>query len=136
VVLQVSARGQWSSDIYLEQVDDDRRWRPLGDGGMHGDSWPSAGWSPSVDDGVLRIGQSQGTCVDDDGVEIDIVARAGFAGSDVRAVAVGIADAQRVVDLAPGLHAFVVIGPAVTWRLTPLGSTGRPIGDVEIIEAQ
>lgn len=69
-------------------------------------------------------------------VEIDIVARAGFAGSDVRAVAVGIADAQRVVDLAPGLHAFVVIGPAVTWRLTPLGSTGRPIGDVEVIEAQ
>lgn len=127
--LTVASDGEWSSDIELAQRRPDGTWEFFLAGGSHGDGWP-ANWRPEIESAArLDAGELVGRDVeDDDGSDIELVARTGYAAPGVEAVLVQLPHETRTVPVFARLNAFVILGPAGRWSLTALGAEGALLG--------
>lgn len=118
--LTVRDSENWSSDIHLFQRADSDEWESMGRGGGHGGDWVDS-WRPEIDQTLLLHAQSGGHDVEgSDGSDIALVAQAGFASPAVHAVVVSFDDETRKVPVWPKLNAFIILGPAGLWSLTPI----------------
>jgi len=127
--LTVTGDGEWISNIDLAQRKPDGSWDAMSGGGARGDGW-DAGWSPEIHSpSLLRVGELVGQDVEDeDGSDIELVARTGYAAAGVTAVRVKFPDDERVVQVFPLLNAFVILGPEGPWALTALGANDEELG--------